>query len=233
MGDIIMTQHHRYTFGALDGTPVLVDSSDHAGDTTIFNNKVEIQDINGDTSGQLTILGTNTDTQYGPHLFMRQMGAGDVGICMYDGTATWSVGIDSSAGTELRFCNSATQGTNTEMKIATDGTLSVTGDVIAYASSDKKLKNNLILISNPLDRIRKIGGYEFDWNDNQDTYSGHDVGVVAQEIQEVLPEVISKREDGYLAVKYEKIVPLLIEGIKEQQKQIESLEARIKKLENK
>ena len=119
------------------------------------------------------------------------------------------------------------------MKIATDGTLSVTGDVIAYASSDKKLKSNLILISNPLDRIRKIGGYEFDWNDNQDTYSGHDVGVVAQEIQEVLPEVISKREDGYLAVKYEKIVPLLIEGIKEQQKQIESLEARIKKLENK
>ena len=97
------------------------------------------------------------------------------------------------------------------------------GDVVAYAASDKRLKDNLISISNPLDKIGKIGGYEFDWNDKQDTYTGHDVGVVAQEIQEVLPEVVEERDDGYLAVKYEKIVPLLIESIKELKKEIDEL----------
>ena len=59
-------------------------------------------------------------------------------------------------------------------------------------------------------------------------YEGQDVGVIAQEIEKVLPEVVEKRDNGYKAVKYEKIVPLLIESIKEQQKQIEELKKLIK-----
>ena len=59
-------------------------------------------------------------------------------------------------------------------------------------------------------------------------YEGQDVGVIAQEIEKVLPEVVETRETGYKAVKYEKIVPLLIESIKEQQKQIEELKKLIK-----
>jgi hypothetical protein len=51
----------------------------------------------------------------------------------------------------------------------------------------------------------------------------HDIGVIAQEVQAVLPELVGTREDGYLAVKYEKMVPLLIEAIKAQQKTIDSL----------
>ena len=60
---------------------------------------------------------------------------------------------------------------------------------------------------------------------NQEIYEGHDVGVIAQEVEEVLPEVVETRKDGYKAVKYEKMVPLLIEAIKNQQKQIEELKA--------
>ena len=52
---------------------------------------------------------------------------------------------------------------------------------------------------------------------------GSDIGVIAQEIEEVLPEVVQTRESGYKAVNYDKIVPLLIEAIKEQQKQINDL----------
>jgi len=104
------------------------------------------------------------------------------------------------------------------------GNARATGDVIAFYSSDKRLKDNIIRIENPLEKIDKIGGYEFDWNDKQDTYEGHDVGVIAQEIQEVLPEVVTERDNGYLAVKYEKIVPLLIESIKELNKKIEDIE---------
>ena len=72
-----------------------------------------------------------------------------------------------------------------------------------------------------------------DWNENQDDYKGHDVGVIAQEIQEVLPEIVTERKDGYLAVRYEKLVPLLIEGIKELTNKVELLENEIKKLKEK
>jgi hypothetical protein len=112
--------------------------------------------------------------------------------------------------------------------ITANGTIQAIGaDVIAFASSDKNLKDNITPISNPIEKIQKIGGYEFDWNDKQDTYEGHDIGVIAQEIEEVLPELVTTRDNGYKAVKYEKIVALLIEAIKDQQKQIEELKSKI------
>ena len=93
--------------------------------------------------------------------------------------------------------------------------IEASGDVIAFGSSDERLKDNIKPITEPLWKLNQIGGYTFDWNDKQDTYEGHDVGVVAQEIHKVLPEVVAERSNGYLGVKYEKIVPLLIESIKE------------------
>lgn len=111
--------------------------------------------------------------------------------------------------------------------IHSTNTITAVDDIIAYASSDARLKDNIIPINNPIQKIEQIGGYEFDWNDKQGTYKGHDIGVVAQEIQKVLPEIVTERDNGYLAVKYDKIVALLIEGIKEQQKQIDELRSRL------
>jgi len=106
------------------------------------------------------------------------------------------------------------------------------GDVIAYSSSDERLKENIKPIQEPVKKTKSISGVEFDWNETlQSIYKGHDIGVIAQEIEKVLPEVVTTREDGYKAVKYEKIVALLIEAIKEQQSSIEKLESRIEKLE--
>ena len=59
------------------------------------------------------------------------------------------------------------------------------------------------------------------------SFEGHDVGVIAQEVEAVLPEVVITRDSGYKAVKYEKIVPLLIEAIKDQQKQIDELKSKL------
>jgi uncharacterized HAD superfamily protein len=109
-----------------------------------------------------------------------------------------------------------------------DGTLYADGNVIAYYSSDRKLKLNVNPIKTPLDKILQIGGYSFDWDEKkQKDFKGHDVGVIAQEIQKVLPEVVQEKKDGYLGVRYEKIIPLLIEGIKELSQKVDELEKKL------
>jgi hypothetical protein len=104
--------------------------------------------------------------------------------------------------------------------------IEASGDVIAFGSSDERLKDNIQPITEPLWKVSQIGGYTFDWNEKQDTYEGHDVGVVAQEIHKVLPEVVAERSNGYLGVKYEKIVPLLIESIKELKKEVDDIKEK-------
>ena len=115
---------------------------------------------------------------------------------------------------------------NASGTVTIDDTLHVKGDVIAYHSSDERLKDNIKPILNPLDKIKLIGGYEFDWNE-QSKNEGHDVGVIAQEIEEVLPELVSTRNDGYKGVKYEKITALLIEANKELLNRVEELEKKL------
>ena len=108
-------------------------------------------------------------------------------------------------------------------------TLNVGEDVVAYASSDERYKDNVTPIENPNEKLKQIGGYTFDWNDKHEVFKGqHDVGVIAQEIEKVLPEIVETRESGYKAVKYEKIVALLIESNKELLKRVEELESKIK-----
>ena len=108
-------------------------------------------------------------------------------------------------------------------------TLNVGEDVVAYASSDERYKDNVTPIENPNEKLKQIGGYTFDWNDKHEVFKGqHDVGVIAQEIEKVLPEIVETRESGYKAVKYEKIVALLIESNKELIKRVEELESKLK-----
>jgi hypothetical protein len=112
--------------------------------------------------------------------------------------------------------------------IGTSGDIFAGGDVVAYASSDIRLKDNVELISNPLQKINQIGGYSFVWNEEkQNIYKGTDYGVIAQEIEQILPELVDTRENGYKAVKYDKLVSLLIEGIKDLSKQVEELKEKI------
>ena len=106
------------------------------------------------------------------------------------------------------------------------------GDITAFAASDKRLKNNITPIQNPLEKLKKINGYTFDWIEKKDIHSnkGNDIGVIAQEIEEVLPEITTTRDNGYKAVRYEKLTPFLISCIKDQQTQIQSLQSQIDEL---
>ena len=119
---------------------------------------------------------------------------------------------------------------------ATVGRIDATNDIVAYSSSDIRFKENITPIENALDKISKISGNTYDWkaeNKAEHGYEGNDVGVIAQEIEAVLPQLVQTRENGFKAVKYDKLVTLLIEGIKEQQKQIDDLTSKVNSLENK
>ena len=117
---------------------------------------------------------------------------------------------------------------------STTGTsVNVAGDVVAYASSDIRFKNNITPITNALDKLSKIGGYTFEWNEISHKETGKkDIGVVAQEVEEILPEIVQTRSNGYKAVDYQKLTALLIESVKEQQVIINDLKSRIETLEN-
>jgi hypothetical protein len=109
-----------------------------------------------------------------------------------------------------------------------NGSLTVTGDVTAYYSSDERLKDNIQLISNPIEKVQKLRGVEFDWNDKVQMYAGeHSYGVIAQDVLNVMPELVKQRYDGYYGVDYEKMVGLLIEVVKNQEKRIKDLENKM------
>ena len=115
----------------------------------------------------------------------------------------------------------------------TSGRIDAAGDIVAYSTSDKNFKENITPIPNAIDKIRKISGNTYDWKaELKDIhgFEGNDVGVIAQEIEEVLPQLVTTRETGYKAVKYDKIVALLIEGIKEQQQHIDNLTLQVEEL---
>jgi hypothetical protein len=151
--------------------------------------------------------------------------------------ATGAVGSDEIAANAVTAAKIA-DGNITPAKLSagapswtTGGILSVPNDIIAFTSSDHRLKDNITPIPNALDKVLSISGNTFDWNGKSEK-EGNDVGVVAQEILEVLPEAVTTRDTGYLAVRYEKLVPLLIEAIKEQNQNIEKLKEEIKNLKN-
>ena len=115
------------------------------------------------------------------------------------------------------------------------GAIFATGDITAFYSSDIRLKKDIEPISEPIKKLMEISGVTYKWNEEYlkdkdvDGYFVREteVGVIAQEVEKVLPEVVATRENGYKAVRYEKLVALLIEAVKDQQKQIDELKARL------
>lgn len=103
------------------------------------------------------------------------------------------------------------------------GTLTAQGDVVAY--SDERIKKNIMTITSPLAKVQALRGVTYERKDSGKA----SLGVIAQEVREVLPELVHITEDGTMGVAYGNMVGLLIEAIKEQQRQIDELKASIKK----
>ena len=109
-------------------------------------------------------------------------------------------------------------------KLDVTGTIRATGDVIAY--SDARVKENIVTLENSLDLVQKLRGVRY----NRIGESENKVGVIAQEVLEVLPEVVQQDQEGNYSVAYGNITAVLIEAIKQQQLQIDELKQEIKQL---
>ena len=120
--------------------------------------------------------------------------------------------------------------TSEDMRLENDGDLHVEGDVIAYSTtvSDKALKDDVITIDSALDKVSKLRGVEYTWN-NTSRKGQKDIGVIAQEVEEVIPEIVREKKmslvDGekYKTVDYEKLTAVLIEAVKELKEEVEEL----------
>ena len=163
------------------------------------------------------------------------------------GAFTKTVNIGTSGTTSSTTAiniGSATNGTTTvrgallvgaATSSTTDGAIFATNNVTAYAASDKQFKNNIRDIPNAIEKVEMIGGKLFEWSDQYIESMGgkheyfmrkEDAGVIAQDVEKAIPELVRTREDGSLAVDYPKLVALAFAAIKE-------LSEKVKQLENK
>lgn len=242
----------RVVMGTFNRNTLVVTGSRVGIGTTTPNMKLVVVGSSagvGDANGILTVTdgtGANTDTKinfgvvsnsYGwiqavkpgtdlRNLILNPQGA-SVGIGTVSPGSTLHVqGSISGSTTQISSLGVGTGASGTA------GEIRATNEVTAYFSSDKRLKENIQPLTDALNKLSRVNGVEFDWTEEHINKRGgedgyfvrkHDVGIIAQEIKEVLPEVVAERKDGYLAVRYEKIVPLLIEAIKELQAEVAEL----------
>ncbi len=205
---------------------IILKSDDTAG--LIDSDSTLTLRANNTAGARIQLTNANGITQFynGSTAYAQLDGTGtDLELKSLVSNATFTLrGNDGGSEIDMLSFDVANGGNAQFLKNISGSQIEASGDVIAFGSSDERLKDNITYIHKPIDKINKIGGYKFTWNNKQDTYLGKDVGVLAQEIEAVLPELVTTRATGYKAVKYEKIVPLLIEGIKELDKKIKHIE---------
>ena len=165
--------------------------------------------------------GTNAVTLIGP------ASTGDITITLPTQAGTVVVS-NTTDGNDVQLDS---LGLNTAAS-GTAGELRATNDITAFYSSDIALKENIINIPSPLEMIKKINGVFFDWKDSfieskggEDGYfvRKRDVGVIAQDVEKVMPEIVGTRPDGIKAVKYDRLVSVLIEAVKELTDEVNTL----------
>lgn len=151
--------------------------------------------------------------------FGNSVGQFETGSKYFTPQALWNYSVGS--GTRACYINGWKY-----IRVYQPGNRYFTGDVTAYYSSDERLKTNINTIEDAVHKIQQLHGVMFDWREETAAIIGKDAnkreaGVIAQEVMKVMPELVEQRENGYYAVRYEKLTPLLIEAVKTQSYWIE------------
>jgi hypothetical protein len=174
-------------------------------------------------------------------------GAGSVGVA---GSGTGadvalinSGRIDSNGGMTLRSANGANQivltASSVGVKTASPDwayALDVVGNIRASGTvtwSDVRLKKDIKPIADPLQKVEQIKGVTFNWKEEKEGQQGEQIGVIAQDVEKVLPQIVTTGNDGYKSIDYAKLTALLVETTKAQQAEIKDLKAKVAVLEEK
>ena len=241
--DAINSEH--YVAGSIDNEHIAADAitgakiaddainSEHyvagsvdAEHLNVTGNGTTSQFLRSDGDGSFT-WATPTDTTYsaGPGLALYSGTIFSVEADLRDGIT--HIGRDTNDYIDIGTTSVVTYLDGTaRMSISNAGALITTGDITAFGSiSDIRLKENIEPITNALDKVSQIGGYTFNYKKNPDVRM---TGVIAQEVEKVLPEVIYTTTDinsdeENLAVRYENMIGLLVEAIKELKTEVEEL----------
>jgi len=173
-----------------------------------------------------------------------EKGTMELKVATFNGTPTTGLviqGTSVNGRVDVYLGGGGTSYTNSRGPFSTTGTITATLDITAF-TSDKRLKKDIVIIENPLEKLQKLSGFTYHWNKEKCKEAGFkpkdegQIGVFAQDVQEVIPEAVkiapfdrdengeSKSGDNYLTVQYEKLIPLLIESNKALLKRVEELE---------
>lgn len=168
-------------------------------------------------------LGTNPATER-----LRITQTGNVGIG--DQTPTARLNVDAASGDLLLVAQGGTQ----RLLVDGNGNTTISGKFNSNGiqeTSDIRFKTNITDLSNSLEKLMQLRGVTYNWKVNEfpeRTFNNRtEIGVIAQEVEKIFPELVNTDEDGYKSVQYSHMVPLLLEAIKEQQKMIESLSTTV------
>ena len=119
-----------------------------------------------------------------------------------------------------------------------DGQIIASNNIIAYGSpSDIRLKENIKPLENSLEKVMKMRGVEYDWKEGTDEYETtrlrHDIGFIAQEVGDIIPDLVRAGDDGYLAIRDRGIPAILLEAIKELKAELDETKKELKELKEK
>lgn len=182
------------------------------------------------------VITTDTIGSYGVSFI--QGTANQVSVSANRGSVTLSLPQSIAVNSNVQFANiTASDVAFNKILVGTAtggsaGQIRASGEIYAYATSDREYKENVRNIPNALDKAIFIGGKLFDWKDEYIEKVGgedgffvrkNDVGVIAQDVLEVMPEAVRTREDGSLAVDYPKLCALAFAAIKELKEQLDQL----------
>jgi hypothetical protein len=225
-GDILLSPNGSGDVHIKQGTQLKVASANVAdltsGRVVYAGTNGELQDASTFTFNGTTVTISTVDINGGA-IDGTNIGAASQGTGNFTSLESDSLSVTNTTASTSKDTGAIiiTQG-----GLGVEGAIHAGGDVSAFNTSDYRLKHNVKSIDSALDKIDQIQGVEFDWDASEaglhyGHLKGHDVGVIAQELKEVLPEAVKERDDGYLSVDYGRVVPLLIQAIKELKAQIE------------
>lgn len=217
--DLDLGSNNLATSGNVDGVDVSTLKSDFdtlSGKTLVSGSaQIDVSSTTGtvDISSRTNFAVSDTTGQTG------------INLTLTDDTVSGVV-VGLGTGNDVQF-DSFGVGTAAS---GTTGEIRATNDITAFYSSDERLKENIADLEGALDKVKAMRGVTFDWKELSDeerktihSHEGHDLGVIAQEVQAVYPELVHQRDHGYLSVDYVKLTAVLISAVKELSDKVDEL----------